>query len=567
MQLDSITTDTAIINIRNSLMNRLERAHFTAYRFYELLNTAIDNFQSIVDKLADLNGVPHKLAISLPDLELLVDTSTAHNLQDVAEILFSHNIVCNKYDDIHRQESAAYELIHTAFQELMKHLKDQEGRLNGTIKHALKAIKRLSSENKELCKNRESLSKSRSHEEPMNSFKLKYEESVSKTKEILDKNQELIKENSELRNQVLKYQKEMREIEGKYEEMVRQAMECKEQKDMNCIKLNHMHELYDELMKKYAAFEEMYDRAVKENAEMREEIEFKVHLDEEYTKEIEKYDNSLKDLKSDLQRAEQGCLKFKTYYEDFSERCLQLEEIECKLQQENDKLSSELIKYKDMFKELDERYHNLEFQSQLHQQEKENLQNTNQKLIEKLESMKSSLQSRNELRKQNKYMREKLEEYDYILKSKEDLQHELSRLYSKLDKNRSLKADKESLSQQNLQLKQKLQSLQYNQRLRREYRDLTQYVGLGGKNRSEGELAAYSNLIQENDELRLSERSLKDKVLKLETDINWLVEQLAENARQSRELEKIVEDQMRSSFMKQAVLLRKKEKLENIICN
>lgn len=559
MQLDSITTDTAIIHIRNSLMNRLERAHFTAYRFYELLNTAIDSFQSIVDKLADLNGAPRKLAISLPDLELLVDTSTAHNLQDVAEILFSHNIVCNKYDDIHRQESAAYELIHTAFQELMKHLKDQEGRLNDTIKHALKAIKRLSSENKELYKNR-----SRSQEEPMNSFKSKYEESVNRSKEILDRNQELIKENSELMSEVLKYQKEMREIEGKYEEMRRQAMECKEQKDMNSIKLNHMHELYDELMKKYAGFEEIYDKVVKENAEMREEIEFKVHLDEEYTKEIEKYDNSIKDLKSDLQQAEQDCLKFKTFYEDFSERYLQLEEIQCRLQQENDKLNSELIQYKDMFKELDERYHNLEFQSQLHQQGKESLQNTNQKLIEKLESMKSSLQSRNELRKQNKCMREKLEEYDYILKSKEDLQLELSRLYSKLDKYRALKVDKESLSQQNLQLKQKLQSLQYNQRIRR---DLTQYVGLPAKNRSEAELAASYNLIQENDELKLSERSLKDKVLKLETDINWLVEQLAENARQSRELEKIVEDQMRSSFMKQAVLLRKKDKLDNIICN
>lgn len=561
MQLDSITTDTAIINIRNSLMNRLERAHYTAYRFYELLNTALDNFQSIVDKLADLNGVPHKLAISLPDLELLVDTSTAHNLQDVAEILFSHNIVCNKYDDIHRQELAAYELLQSAFQDLMKHLKDQEGRLNETIKHALKAIKRLSSENKELHKNREGLSKSRFHDEPMTSFKLKYEESVNRAKEVLDKNPELMKENSELRDEVLKYQKEMRDIEEKYEEVRREVKECKEQRDMNSIKLNHMHEIYDQLMKKYAGFEEVYDRVVKENAEMREEIEFKVHLDEEYTKEIEKYDNSLKDLKSDLQQAEQDCLKFKTYYEDFSERCLELEETHCKLQQENDKLNSELIKYKDMFKELDEKYHNLEFQSQLHQQEKENLQNTNQKLIEKLESMKSSLQSRNELRKQNKYMREKLEEYDYILKSKEDLQLELSRIYSKLDKYRTLKADKEALSQQNLQLKQKLQSLQSNQRLRREYRDLTHYVSLPAKNRSEAELAAYSNLMQENEELRLSERSLKDKVSKLETDINWLVEQLAENARQSRELEKIVEDQMRSSFMKQAVLLRKNENL------
>lgn len=562
MQLDSITTDTAIINIRNSLMNRLERAHYTTYRFYELLNTALDNFQSIADKLADLNGVPHKYALSLPDLELLVDTSTAHNLQDVAEILFSHNIVCNKYDDIHRQELSAYELMQSAFQELMKHLKDQEGRLNDTIKHALKAIKRLSSENKELYKNRENLTKPRFSEEPMNSFKLKYEESINKTKEVLEKNQELIKENSELKNELLKYQKERRDIEGKYEEMKREAKECKEQRDMNSIKLNHMHEIYDELMKKYAGFEEIYDRVVKENAEMKEEIEFKVHLDEEYTKEIEKYDNSLKDLKTDLQQAEQDCLKFKTYYEDLSERCLQLEETQCKLQQENEKLNSELIKYKDMFKELDERYHNLEFQSQLHQQEKENLQNTNQKLLEKVESMKSSLQSRNELRKQNKYMREKLEEYDYILKSKEDLQLELSRLYSKLDKYRNLKLDKQTLSQQNLQLKQKLQSLSQNQRLRREYRDLTSYIGLPAKNRSEAELAAYSNLIQENEELRLNERTLKDKVFKLETDINWLVEQLAENARQSRELEKILEDQMRSSFMKQAVLLRKNENLK-----
>lgn len=561
MQLDSISMDSAIITIRNSLLDRLERSHYTSYRFYELLNSSFDSLQVLIDKLADLNGVAHKSSVCLPDLELLVDTSTGHNIQDVGEIVFSHSIICTKYDDIHRQELSAYEIMQNAFQELTKLLKDQEDKLNETIKHALKAIKRLSHENKELQKGKEIVSNSKIAENQLISYKAKHKESTQRSKENQDKVQDLIKENSSLRQEISKYDKIIEELEEKNLQISQSLKECTIEKDTNSIKLNHMHELYEELMKKYAGFEESYDKLLRENTDLKEEIEFKMSLDEEYTKELEKYENRVRYMTENLQITEESSMKFKSYYEDFSDKYLKLQETYTFLKQEHSDLTSELAKYKDLYKELDEKCHNLDFQTQLNAQEKENIQNTNFKLVQKLESFKTSLHSRNELKKQNKYLREKLEELSTVAKDREDLKIEVNQLYNKLHKYSALKEDRDTLKQQNNTLRDQIQTLEYSQRHRRTYRDLSHYIGISSKGKSENEMNAYSNLMTQNEELKYSENSLKEKICKLEADINWLVEQLAENAHQSRQLEQIVDDQMRSSYMKQAVLLRRKDDL------